>query len=175
MIVLPFASSLATAKVLLAQSVTGMPPELWWMPALVLLILGAAALVDTVSSSVPDPLVFLGLLAVTGTQGVYVSWPFAAQHLALALASALVVWAINQIWYRLLKADAIGMGDAKWTMLAVACFDPLPVLFAWGFGACLAVVWMGIAWMGRYQITRVYFAPFLFIGLAAGLYWLRLR
>jgi prepilin signal peptidase PulO-like enzyme (type II secretory pathway) len=152
-----------------------MPPEIWWLSAVTLLILGAAALVDTVTSRVPDPLIFLGLLIVTATQGFYISWNFAAMHLALALASALVVWIINQLWYRVKKADAIGMGDAKWTMLAIACFDITPALFAWGFGACLATLGMGFMRATHKKIAHVYFAPFLFLGLLAGLYWLRLR
>lgn len=164
-----------TAKVFLIHTTAGLPPEAWWVPALILVILGAAALVDTITSSIPDPLIFLGLAAVTAMQGFYVSWPFAAGHLTEALITALAVWAINQLWYRILKADAIGMGDAKWTMLAVACFGVVPALFAWGLGACLAVLWMGGLRLTRAQVSRVYFAPFLFIGLLAGLYWLRLR
>jgi prepilin signal peptidase PulO-like enzyme (type II secretory pathway) len=158
-----------------ALTIPNMPPEAWWLAALVLLVLGLAALVDTVTSSIPDPLIFLGLVAVTGTQGIYMSWPFAATNLAYALIAAFIVWAINQLWYRFKKVDAIGMGDAKWTMLAVACFGPGPALFAWGFGACLAVLWMGATRIVRFQIARVYFAPFLFMGLAAGLYWLRIK
>ncbi|MFY9289065.1 MAG: hypothetical protein WAO98_11260 [Alphaproteobacteria bacterium] len=159
----------------LMQATTGLPPEAWWLPAVVLLILGAAALIDSFTSNVPDPLIFLGLLAVTAMQGLYVSWPFAAQHLMLALAAAITIWAINQAWYYGFRHDALGMGDAKWTMLAVSCFDIKPVLVAWGLGAILALVWMGVMKIARCEITRVYFAPFLFIGLLAGIYWLRLK
>lgn len=166
---------LDSVKTIFAQTAPGLPPEVWWVPALVLFVLGSAALIDTITSIIPDPLIFLGLLVVTLTQGLTVSWPDAAAHLAEALAVALGIWAINQAWYRLMKADALGMGDAKWTMLAVSCFGIIPALFAWGFGACLAVAWMGTARMAHYKITRVFFAPFLFIGLCAGLYWLRLR
>lgn len=147
--------------------------EAQWLPYLVLFILGATAAIDSFTSKVPDPLIFLGLLIAVGTQGLFVSWPFAAKNLAYALAAGIAVWAINQIWYRLFKRDAIGMGDAKWTMLAITCFKWLPVLFAWGAGACLAIVWMGGAWFCKKRLKHVYFAPFLFIGLLVGIYWLR--
>jgi prepilin signal peptidase PulO-like enzyme (type II secretory pathway) len=157
------------------RSMPEMPPETWWLAALVLLILGLAASIDTFTSNVPDPLIFLGLLALTALQGLEVSWPFAATHLTWALGAAFALWAINQLWYLTFKRDAIGMGDAKWTMLAVAAFDIMPGLFAWGLGACLALIWMGALLIIRRPVNRVYFAPFLFIGLVAGLYWLRYR
>jgi prepilin signal peptidase PulO-like enzyme (type II secretory pathway) len=156
----------------LMYAASGLPQEAWWLPVLVLLILGAAALVDAVTSTIPDPLVFLGLIVVTATQGLYVSWPFAAQHLMWGLVAAMGLWAVNQCWYTLFKRDALGMGDGKWTMLVVACFGVMPAVFAWGLGACLAILWMGLSWAARVKITRVYFAPFLFIGLLAGIYWL---
>ncbi len=168
-------SVLDKARQLLTQSMSGMPPEAWWLAALTLVLLGAAALVDAFTSRVPDPLIFLGLLIVTAAQGFYVSWPFAAGHLTAALVAAFVVWAVNQAWYRLYKHDAIGMGDAKWTMLAVACFGAMPAIFAWGAGACLAILWIGIVRVTRQRIAHVHFAPFLFLGLLAGVYWFRLR
>jgi prepilin signal peptidase PulO-like enzyme (type II secretory pathway) len=157
------------------RAMPNMPPETWWLVALVLLVLGASAKVDAFTSSVPDPLVFLGLIAVLAVQGSFVSWDFAAAQLAWALVAAAVVWGVNHLWYLMAKQDAIGMGDAKWTMLAVAAFDIKPVLIAWGLGACLAVVWMGAVAAMHRPIRQVYFAPFLFIGLIAGIYWLRLR
>lgn len=166
---------LGSAKLIGLKATMDLPPEAWWVPALVLFILAAAAAVDAIRATIPDPLIFLGLVAITGLQGLYVSWPFAAQHLQLALIAGIGLWAINQLWYLTFKRDALGMGDAKWTMLAVACFGFMPVVFAWGFGACLAVLWMGFMRISGYRITRVYFAPFLFIGLLAGIYWLRLR
>lgn len=162
-------------KLGLLHATIGLPSEAWWLPALVVLVLGASATIDAFTSVVPDPLIFTGLLAVVAVQGIDVSWPFAARHLTIALVAAIGLWALNMLWYRIFKRDALGMGDAKWTMLAVACFDINPVLFAWGFGACLALLWMGALRLTRYQITRVYFAPFLFFGLMTGIYWLRLR
>lgn len=157
------------------DSVVDMPPKAWWVPGLVLLILIAAAAIDAIKAYIPDALIFFGLLALTALQGMYVSWPFAAQHLTTAIIAGFGLWAINQGWYIAFKQDAIGMGDAKWTMLAVASFGLQPAIFAWGFGACLALVWMGCLRFVRYKITRVYFAPFLMLGLLAGIYVLRLR
>lgn len=152
-----------------------MPPEAWWLPALTLLVLGAAAAVDAFTAVIPDALIFLGTVATVAVQGFYVSWPFASHHLAVALAVMAGLWAINELWHWRFRQDALGMGDAKWTMLAVACFGTLPPLFAWGFGSCLAVLWIGGLRLARRDIAHVYFAPFLFAGLLAGLYWLRLK
>ncbi|MDX2027872.1 MAG: prepilin peptidase [Alphaproteobacteria bacterium] len=162
-------------KYIAARSVLDLPPEAWWVPALVFLILVAAAAIDAIKAIVPDALIFVGLLALTALQGLYVSWPFAGEHLRLAVIAGLSLWAINHLWFLAFKHDALGMGDAKWTMLAIACFGLSPVVFAWGFGACLAVLWMGSLSLVRYKITRVYFAPFLLLGLMAGIYWLRLK
>jgi prepilin signal peptidase PulO-like enzyme (type II secretory pathway) len=152
----------------------GLPPQAWWVGLLTLFILGLAATIDAFTATIPDTLMFFGLLAVVILQGSYVSWPFASMHLSMAIAAGLAVWAINQAWYLFFKQDALGMGDAKWSMLAVALFDLKPVLVAWGLGACLAVIWLMAAQLVRYQTTRVHFAPFLFVGLLAGLYWYRL-
>jgi hypothetical protein len=73
------------------------------------------------------------------------------------------------------KSDAFGMGDAKWTVLAVSCFGIVAGFLAWALGAWLALGWMGLMRLMKRPIARVYFAPFLFIGLCAGIYWLRLR
>lgn len=164
-----------TAQHMLQLVMPNMPPEAWWVGALILFTLGLAATIDAYTSTVPDPLIFTGLLALTGLQGYYVSWPFAAAHLTAALAAMFIIWTVNELWFRFFKQDALGMGDAKWTMLAVAGFGTMPALVAWGAGACLGVFWMGVMALLGYRTTRLYFAPFLFIGLLAGLYVLRLR
>ncbi len=151
------------------------PAEVWWLPCLVLFILGAGAMVDALTARIPDSLVFLGLLAVTLALGITVDWPYAASHLRWAVATGIGLWVLNELWRKQFKEDAYGMGDAKWTMLVVACFGFPPALFCWGTGACLSVVWMGGMKIARRPITHVYFGPFLFIGLLIGLYWLRLR
>lgn len=159
----------------LMHTTTDLPPEAWWLPMLVFLILAAAATIDAVTANVPDVIIFMGLVAVTGLQGYYVSWPFAASHLTAAIIAGVTIWAVNKIWLWSFNHDALGMGDAKWTMLAVSCFGIEPALYAWGIGAILAIAWMGVLHLARYKIQRVYFAPFLFFGLLCGIYWLRLR
>jgi prepilin signal peptidase PulO-like enzyme (type II secretory pathway) len=159
----------------LMHATIGLPPDAWWLPAIVFFLLGCAALVDAFTSTIPDTLIIVGMLAVIVTQGMYVSWPFAAWHLVLAFGAAILVWAMNDLWRAVFDNDAIGMGDAKWTMLAVACFDITPVMAAWGVGAWLALIWIGAARVTRYKLQRIYFAPFLFLGLTTAIYLLRLR
>jgi len=159
----------------LIHATPGLPPDAWWLPAIVLSLLGCAALVDAFTSTVPDPLIFFGMLAVIATQGIYVGWEFAGWHLALAIMAALVVWAMNELWRAAFDNEAIGMGDAKWTMLAMACFEISPVMGAWGIGAWLALIWIGMARLFRYKMKQVYFAPFLFLGLIVAIYFFRLR
>jgi len=166
---------LRTTKMLSMGAAPDLPPDVWWLSCLVLLILGAGATVDALTARIPDALVFLGLLAITLTLGITVNWPFAAAHLRWAIAAGIGLWILNELWHKQFKEDAYGMGDAKWTMLAVACFGFTPALFAWGCGACLSVVWMGSMKLLRRPIIHIYFGPFLFIGLLVGLYWLRLR
>ncbi len=144
-----------------------MPPALWMVTLTVWGILGIAALIDALKKIVPDPLILLGAVGVTAALGFAVSWEVAAQHLRLALASALIIWAINALWYARFKRDALGMGDAKWTLLAVLCFGPVRALVAWGGGAILAVFVMGVARLAGRRLSQVSFAPFLFVGLSA--------
>jgi prepilin signal peptidase PulO-like enzyme (type II secretory pathway) len=112
----------------------------------------------------------------------------AAEHLLTGLGAAIVLWGANQLYYMAVKRDAFGMGDAKWTALAVAAFGFKPALWAWVIGA-----WLGLGWMAVKKIHSfarklvaaqaseensgdyIHFAPFLFVGLLAGLYWYYLR
>lgn len=152
-----------------------LPVEAWWLPVLVLFVLGVSATIDALTGTIPDWVIFLGLAAVVVTQGICVDWPFSAAHLRLAIEAGLGLWLINALWRRALKGDAYGMGDAKWTMLAVSVFDFTPALFAWGAAAVLAVAWIGGARVLKKKVENVYFGPFLFFGLLLGLYWLKLR
>jgi len=161
------------AHTISAHAAPGMPPDFWAVTACVLAILALSATIDAFTSSVPDWLIFLGLFAVTATQGFFVSWEVAGVHLRTAVGAGLLIWTINFIWFKKFNYDALGMGDAKWTMLAVACFGLWPAIYAWGIGAILATIFIGAARLARYQVTQVTFAPFLFIGLCAGLYWIR--
>jgi prepilin signal peptidase PulO-like enzyme (type II secretory pathway) len=135
-----------------------------------LAILAFAAIIDAFTATIPDALIFLGLFVLTLTLGVYASWEIAAQHLARAIAAGLFIWAVNFAWARKFHADALGMGDAKWTMLAVACLGIESAFFAWGIGSVLATIFIGLFRLFKVQITRVTFSPFLFIGLSVGLF-----
>jgi prepilin signal peptidase PulO-like enzyme (type II secretory pathway) len=170
MFVFPF---LDQAQPILVHMAPGMPPDYWWVTACVLLILTLTATVDAFTAIIPDILIFLGLLAVTGTQGWMESWEIAAHHLRQAVASGLIIWGINFAWRTKFRYDALGMGDAKWTMLAVACFGIEPVIFAWGVGSVCATFFIGMARLVRYRITHVTFSPFLLAGLGVGLYRVR--
>src|SRR6185312_381625 len=95
--------------------------------------------------------------------------------LIIAFLSGITLYFINEIWFRAAKADALGMGDAKWTVLAVACFGGPPAVAAWIVGAWLGIGWLGLAKLAHHPIKRVHFTPFLFIGLVIGIYLLRIR
>lgn len=158
-----------------AQTMPGMPAASGWLAPITLLVLALAAVIDARTSRVPDPLVLGGIFFTTAAEGFSVEWPYAGQLLAMGFAAGFLLYLINEFYYRVMKRDAFGMGDAKWTVLAVSCFGPLPALIAWVLGAWLALGWMGALRLAKRPIGRVHFAPFLFIGLCAGIYWLRLR
>jgi prepilin signal peptidase PulO-like enzyme (type II secretory pathway) len=153
----------------------GMPLAGGWLAPVILILLGAAAFIDARNGRIPDTVILVGLLLTSMVEGCLVNWPFAGRHLLAAFAAGMLLYGINEIWYRAKKNDAIGMGDAKWTMLAIDCFTLKPVLIAWGLGACLALLWMGLARVLKRRLARVYFAPFLWVGLLVGIYWWRWR
>ena len=160
-------------KAVLIQVAPGMPPDFWWVTAGVLVILALTATVDAYRAIIPEVIIFSGLLAVTATQGLYASWDIAGHHLRQAVAAGLLFWAINFAWACKFRYDALGMGDAKWTMLAIACFGITPVVLAWGLGALLATALVGIMRLVNYRMTEITFSPFLLIGLGVGLYLVR--
>jgi prepilin signal peptidase PulO-like enzyme (type II secretory pathway) len=160
-------------KTVTMHAAPGMPLDMWWVTALVLAILVLAATIDAFTSIIPEALVFAGLIAVTATQGMGASWQIAAHHLRQAVVAGLLIWAVNAAWYMVYRRDALGMGDAKWTMLAVACFGVMPALYAWGLGAIFACVFIGAARLAHHRVTQVTFGPFLLVGLCMGLWWVR--
>jgi prepilin signal peptidase PulO-like enzyme (type II secretory pathway) len=157
-----------------AQVTPNLPLEGWWVAALVLLALGVAAGIDSYKAIVPDPLILFPTIGLVGAMGVYKDWPFSAHQLTWGIIAAVIIWGINELWYRYFKQDALGLGDAKWSLLAVTCFGAGPVLIAWGIGAIIGSLWIGTLKVLRKPITHVHFAPFLFIGLLVGLWFLRL-
>lgn len=155
-------------------SLPDMPPDAWWVAAVILLVLGAVAIVDLFKGIIPDAPMFFAVIGVVAAEGIYKDWPFSAHQLTWGIVAALIVWGINELWFRAFKHDALGMGDAKWSLLAVTCFGGLPVLFAWGVGAVLGCVWMGVLKIFRRSTAHVHFAPFLFVGLIIGIWAVRI-
>jgi prepilin signal peptidase PulO-like enzyme (type II secretory pathway) len=169
----PIANVIEVTRTVMTVAAPGMPPGYWWVTASVVAILAMAATIDAFTTVVPDLLIFLGMVAVAGTQIMFGPLHDALRHLLLGAEAAVLIWAINFVWGLIYGYDALGMGDAKWTALAVTCFGVIAGCFAWGVGAVLAVIWIGFARLFRYKITRVTFAPFLFIGLSIGLWCIR--
>jgi prepilin signal peptidase PulO-like enzyme (type II secretory pathway) len=157
-------------KIFLIQASPDLPPEAWAFTGAILLALGIAAAIDARTGIVPDPLIFLGLFSVAALHGIFVSWDVAALHLRQAIAAGVLIWAINEAWFRAFKHDALGMGDAKWTMLAVAHFGIESSIVAWGVSSVIATIFIGLFRVFNHQISQVRFAPFLFVGLGVALH-----
>lgn len=157
----------------LVHATVGLPEEAVWLPGVILLILGAAATVDAFTEVIPDSIIFLGLLAVTVSQGLYVSWLFAAQHVGIAFVAGLVVVVLNELGRKISGDHIFYTGDIKWTVLAVSCFDAEPVLLAWGVALCLGIVKVMIHRIFAKPLAYLYLAPYLFPGLLGALYVLR--
>ena len=151
------------------------PPEAWWVGAIILAVLGISAAIDLFKGIVPDPMIFFGMIGIVAAKGIYVGWPFSAHQMTWGLVAAAIIWGINELWFRVFKHDALGLGDAKWSMLAVTTFGYLPVLFAWGIGAVLGSFWIAAQKIARRKTIYVHFAPFLFIGLVVGIWAVRLN
>jgi prepilin signal peptidase PulO-like enzyme (type II secretory pathway) len=166
---------LASVHQALIRLVEPLPQEAWLLPALILLVLGVTAVVDAFTGKIADLAIVGGLLVVVAVFGFNGHWQTAAQHLGYGLGAAMVVWLVNQIYFNLTHRDAIGMGDAKWTALAAAALGLKPVLIAWVVGAWLGIIFLGLARLFRARLYQLHFAPFLFVGLLGGLYWVYLR
>lgn len=151
--------------------------------AAALVALGAAAAIDARTGYLPNPLV--GIAAVAGAVGTAaVTGPWKPLELAaLGIAAYIVALAMNAtsraLSNRNEKArarrkgvepvlpnrDCLGMGDAKWSAAAILAFGWPPVLAAWFSGSALAVAWMLACRMAGRPADKVFFGPFLFIGL----------
>ena len=173
----------------LVRLAVDLPPEAYWLPVAMLAFLGIAAAVDARTGRIPDPIIFFGLLVMVAMRGVYTEWEQAARYLMAGIGISLVLYALNQFYYYAFKRDAYGMGDVKWTLLAITVFSIKPSIIAWVLAAWLGLLWLGLVkvtqWMRRFYAERngesyplrvtesrnhVHFAPFLFFGLLAGLY-----
>lgn len=147
------------------------PQALWDVPGGLRLALpvwaalAGAAWADMRSGRVPGRL----LLAGAGIAAVALlsSMPplFLLGRLLPALLCGGLIWAVNEIWYRVRQQDALGMGDAQWSMLATLAFGMMPVLWAWAVAAWLGLAWMALLRRRQRTIRRVFFTPFLLAGL----------
>ncbi len=165
--------------------------DYWWLALPIWLCLGWSAWVDARTGRVPDRILLPGALwsllllfvaaIVVSRQDILYIYPDPDLHdwmgrgtyfmtifigrVIAVLGFAAAIWGLNEGWYRWKKHEALGMGDAKWSAVAVLGFGLLPVLWCWGLGAILALLWLGWRrWQGH-PARQVYFAPFLCIAL----------
>lgn len=144
-----------------------------WLAFGIYLILFATAAWDARTGIVPNAPLFIGaaawLLALYMTTG----WKSVGIAAAWGAGAWFVIWALNELWFRFFGKDAVGMGDAKWTALAIMVFSGFPALAAWFAGAWISIFWIAGSYFLRRPIRKVYFAPFLFCGLTLGLLVMR--
>jgi hypothetical protein len=141
-----------------------------WLPAFVLLILFATAAWDARTGIVPNLPLLFGALAIGIGRYLANGWEDALIYLAMGVGAGAIIWGLNEIWFKVFKKDAVGMGDAKWTALAVATFGPAAgLVFAWFAGAWVSIIWIIGCYAVGNRIAKVYFAPFLFCGMLIGL------
>jgi prepilin signal peptidase PulO-like enzyme (type II secretory pathway) len=136
-----------------------------WLPFGIAMILFATAAWDARTGIVPNIPLLLGAIAIIAGRFMAKGIPDAITHLALGFGTWVVLWALNEAWFHFFKKDAIGMGDAKWTALAATTFGIVPAGLAWIFGSWVSIVWIGFCYLIGRRIKKVYFAPFLFVGL----------
>lgn len=132
-------------------------------------LLALAAIWDAKTGLVPD--VILAPACVLSLIGLILRGDpvAAAEAVGWSVLALGIVWITNEIWFRLFHRDALGMGDAKWTAVAVLAAGPFPAAVAWMLGSWLALFWIGGAWVLRRRLAVVHFAPFLLIGLFVGI------
>lgn len=140
-----------------------------WLPLGIMVILFATAAWDAKTGIVPNIPLLIGAIAIIAGRFMVKGYGDAIINLAMGLGIWAILWAFNEFWYRFFQRDAIGMGDAKWTALAAATFGPLPCVLAWFIGSWVSIIWIGLCYAVDKRIRKVYFAPFLFIGLNIGM------
>lgn len=135
-----------------------------WAGAFALLALLYTAVVDARTGLVPPlPLAVAGLLLMAGLIIDNSSRDYAAPLHAILFYCG--VFAVNEAHYRLTGRDALGLGDAHWSLVAVLAYGMPVTLMAWGVGAWLAIIWLGLRRLIGEPSGQVYFVPFLFVAL----------
>ncbi|MEJ0061921.1 MAG: prepilin peptidase [Alphaproteobacteria bacterium] len=143
-----------------------------WLAVFLWAMLGWTAFIDARSGRVPDRLLIAGAAGAALAMAILMPPSFLLARLVAAVICGGIIWALNELWYYFRKRDALGMGDAKWSMLAAFGFGAAPVLWAW-----VAAAWLGLGLIGVMRLIgrplkRVHFAPFLLVGLAIAKLWL---
>lgn len=136
-----------------------------WVALAVWAALAASAIVDARTGRIPDAILLAGAGGALTALLVAERFDIFFWQGITALLLGGVLWLLNEVWFRRMRHDAIGMGDVKWSMLAVLGFGLVPVLWSWALAAWLGLGWMGIQRLRRKKLQRVYFAPFLLLGL----------
>jgi prepilin signal peptidase PulO-like enzyme (type II secretory pathway) len=158
-------------------SVVGAAPSMGYIAIVLLIVLGVAAAIDGQTGRVPDNILIMGAALSLFANVLLESPVFAAHRLGYALGTLFLLWALNELYYKIRKRDGFGFGDAKWTALAVMAFGVKPALYAWIVGSWLALLWIGVR---RFVPQKepafsedkggaVFFLPFLYFGLLAGI------
>lgn len=155
----------------LFSSSSQMPELVWFVPFVILAILGWAALADARTGRVPNvPLAVGAIIALCASVWGEGQLP-AIQRLVVALAAIAILWVINTSYFRLCRRDAFGFGDVKWSGLAVFIFGLEVLFWTWCVAAWIGVIWfvgrkvLGIILPRLKGRSYIHFVPFLFFGL----------
>lgn len=141
-----------------------------WAGGFAVMALLYTAVVDARTGLVPPlPLAIATLLLMIGLIDNGSSRAFTAPLHALLFYCG--IFLVNEVHYRFTQRDALGMGDAHWSLVCVLAFGVPSTLMAWGLGAWLALAWLGACRLMKKPATQVYFVPFLMLAL----FLLRLR
>lgn len=145
--------------------VTALPQEAPLLAGLaVMLALFYTAAIDAKTGLVPPvPLALAGLLMMAVLISTNSERALTAPLYALGFYMA--IFLVNELHYQLTERDALGLGDAHWSLVAVLAFGPMAVLMAWGLGAWLAILWLAGRRLAGKAAGQVYFVPFLFVAL----------
>ncbi len=152
------------------------PEQLWYLPIVVLVILGLAALVDAWSGRIPNVLIVIGLAVTIFFSAAYEGWGVGFGRALMALIAFFLLKGANEFYLNLCSKDAFGLGDVKWTAIVAAAFGFPTVFWSWVIGAWLGLLWLGlrmalgVIWPAVKPEGYVHFAPFLLIGVLTKMY-----
>lgn len=132
---------------------------------LLLVLLAALTVIDMRQMRLPDPLTLA--LAVSGLLATWMLWPSLLwQHLVAAAVTAVGLWGLSTLWWRLRGAEALGLGDVKLGAAAALWLGPA-VSMAITLAAALGLLVALTGWtLGRFNLQQpLPFGPFLCFGL----------